>query len=1459
MAKQKPTSEAIAIIGMACIYPGAGDLSSYWRNIVNGVDAIGDVPEERWPGKFYDPQSTEVDRFYCRRGGFIDAYADFDPVKYGVMPKAAASAEPDQLLSLRIGVEALNDAGYGARDFPREKTGVIIGRGNYLSAGTLRLEQHVRLVEQTLQTVKDLLPEIAPEQLQQLREQIKRKLDYYGPDVAIGMIPNLVASRLANRLDLHGPAYTVDAACASSLLAIEQACESLRSRQSDMMLAGGLHFTHDLTFWATFCQLGALSRSQMIRPFSSNADGILAGEGIGILVLKRVSDAERDGDRIYALIHGVGSSSDGRSSSLMAPAVEGQLLALQRAWRQTGLDPEQIGLVEAHGTGTPAGDQAELQTLKEFFGAWRQPVARPVIGSVKSMIGHTMPAAGVAGVIKAALAVYHGILPPTLHCESPHELLGKTRFRVLQKHEPWQDASGKRIAAVNAFGFGGINAHVVLGAHRAEPAPFFGNTAALPKVVTIAAQSQAELLDRLRQQHWDREPGAGQWRLAIIEPTAKRLELAAKVVGKGVAWHGRNQIFFSRDGMIAAGGKLAFIFPGVDSSFEPQAEDVAAYFKLPLPEFCTKIDPSESLYKVVLGLGRLNRFLFDILGRLRIKPDGMAGHSLGEFWAMFASGMLAQERADAIMDALEQDPASMSLPDAIFLVASCSEEVATAAIAGLEDICISHDNCPHQVILCGKSGSVEIARQRLHDLQVLAQPLPFSSGFHSPMFAGHMQPYQDFYAITDLHEPLVPLWSATSGEIFPESMRDKKDLALAHLLQPVRFRKLIENMYADGYRAFIQVGTGSLPGFVDDILKNRSHLAFSANTPNRSGMMQLSHLVAALWVEGAETDLSLLAASDEAQPHTGKSTSSIRLRLGVPLVRLDQPLQLEPTFSTSASSQAGNDPLQQMFDQTLAAIRQASVDVQAVWRKRQEIHPHPMTTAASPVVISPAASDAVVSAFEKTIRRHLDVNSNIPYVLDHGLYPQREGWPVVADRHPVVPLTMEIMLLREAIEEQLPGYVVIRFEDVHAFNWLVVDKPTDIDIHLNLKTYPEIEVGIDGYMKARAIIDCHYPLPATHPQSFSNADFRNQRDAEIDAGKLYADRWMFHGPAYQGVERLGPMADNGICGRLKVPEGKGALLDNMGQLAGYWVMEEDVDCLAMPISVDKISFFGPDPAVRETFECQVLVRHLDATSCLADLQLIDDRDQAMIVMEGWQTRRYRMDKDFFVRTKQVESCLVCSELDDGVVLFDDRYDTAIVREYLARRYLNQPEMAEYEMVSPRRRRQWLNGRVAAKDAVRKYLWEKNGRGRFTLFPKELVISNDSQGQPLVAPHLTNRFSEQIYISIAHKDLFAIALAGERPVGIDIEKIESRTQAFLNLAFGDSELKILPGCDNHDLDDQWVARFWAAKEACAKQMGTGFEGNPKGFIVSEIDGQNLCVNGHWISTRVVGNYIIGWTV
>ncbi|MGH3380662.1 MAG: polyketide synthase, partial [Actinoallomurus sp.] len=451
----------VAIVGIGAVFPGAGDAPAFWGNIRAGVDAVTEVPSHRWDQSvYYAPGETgAADRFYCRRGGFVDELADFDPTRFGIMPAAVDGTEPDQLLALRAAAEAIADAG-GDDGLPdRSRVGVIIGRGGYLTPGVARLDQRVHTAHQLTAVLRDLVPTLGEDRLDTVREAFQKTL---GPEESIGLVPNFAASRVANRFDLRGPAYTVDAACASSLLAVDHAVRDLTSGRCDAVLAGGVHHCHHTTLWSVFTQLRALSLTEKIKPFDAHADGTLLSEGTGIVLLKRLSDALAAGDRVYAVIRGVGVASDGRATSMMNPLSDGQVTAVEQAWRDAGVDPaadHSVGLIEAHGTATPAGDTVELETLRRVFGSGGSPIG---LGTVKSMIGHTMPAAGVAGLIKAALALHHETLPPTLHVEEPHPALAGSRFAPVAEAAPWERPPGApRRAAVNAFGFGGINAHVV--------------------------------------------------------------------------------------------------------------------------------------------------------------------------------------------------------------------------------------------------------------------------------------------------------------------------------------------------------------------------------------------------------------------------------------------------------------------------------------------------------------------------------------------------------------------------------------------------------------------------------------------------------------------------------------------------------------------------------------------------------------------------------------------------------------------------------------------------------------------------------------------------------------------------------------------------------------------------------------------------------------------------------------
>jgi acyl transferase domain-containing protein len=457
----------VAIIGMSCIFPGAADVQTFWENIITKTDAVSDAPPD-WEGLlFYDPESTANDRIYCKRGGFLrEVY--FTPSDYGVMPRSVDGADPDHFIGLMVAAEALADAGYAEGGVPAERTQVIVGRGTYINRAFTNQLQHCLVIDQTLRILKHLHPEHDDREIEELKRQLKSGLAPFNNEVAAGLVPNVMTGRIANRLNLMGANYTVDAACASSLLSVELAAEALLSGKCDLALAGGANVAIAAPTYMLFCQLQALSKAGQIRPFDEKADGTLLGEGFGMLVLKRREDAERDQDRIYAVIKSIGVASDGRALAVLAPRVEGEQLAIHRAYQQAGIAPGTVELVEAHGTATPVGDAVEIDALTRVFGQGGSSRAWCALGTVKSMIGHLIPAAGIAGVIKTALALYHKVLPPTLHCDRPNPAFGfeKSPFYINSETRPWiHGAATPRRAGVSAFGFGGINAHAILEEH----------------------------------------------------------------------------------------------------------------------------------------------------------------------------------------------------------------------------------------------------------------------------------------------------------------------------------------------------------------------------------------------------------------------------------------------------------------------------------------------------------------------------------------------------------------------------------------------------------------------------------------------------------------------------------------------------------------------------------------------------------------------------------------------------------------------------------------------------------------------------------------------------------------------------------------------------------------------------------------------------------------------------------
>ncbi|THA82202.1 type I polyketide synthase [Streptomyces sp. A0592] len=1446
-----PRPTDAAIVGMGAVFPGAADLAAYRRNLLAGTDSIGEVPPERWdPEVYFDPEAATGpaagDRFYCRRGGFVDGLAAFDPTRFGIMPAAVEGAEPDQMLALHATAEAIADAG-GEDRLPadRSRIGVVLGRGGFMGVATARLDQRVRTAHQLAQTLRELAPELGERRIAAVRSAFQDALGPERPDASIGLVPSFTAARTANRLDLRGPAYTLDAACASSLLAVDQAVALLAGGRCDAVVAGAVHHCHIATLWSVFTQLRALSPSGSIRPFDRRADGTLLSEGTGVVVLKRLADAERDGDRVYAVIRGTGVAGDGRAASLMSPLVAGQVRALERAWREAGLDPRApgaLGLLEAHGTGTPVGDAAELDTLAQVFGPPEPDGPGIGFGSVKSMLGHTMQASGMAGLIKAALSVHEGVLPPTLHLEEPHPDLARTRMRPVAAAQPWERGPAPRRAGVNAFGFGGINAHVVLeeapAAARPRPPvrrflPLGGAAApvgpgARGDVLLIGADTPAGLSARLAAAS-PASGGEGPCRVAVVGPTPQRLALAAKVVARGRPWRGRGDVWFAPRPL---GGRVAFLFPGLEPEFAPVVDDVAERFALTPP----RLTRGASLVERALDAIATGRFFARVLPALGVEADVLAGHSLGEWAAMVAAGMYPQEAADTFLDSLS--PGDLKVPDLVYAALGCGAPRAQAALLGMDRVVVSHDNCPHQSVICGEPDQVAAVVARLRAEGVLGQELPFRSGFHTPMWEPYLGQVRAAFDRLPLRRGSLPVWSATTCAPFPSGAQEVRDLVVRHLLEPVRFRELALGLYEQGVRTFVTLGPGSLPGFVEDTLRGRPHLSVSTSSPRLGGLAALDRTCAALWSEGlgvfpagGPTDFgSGAGARPGPTARTGTAGAApgraVPLDLGSPLVRLGEaaraslagilvPAQAQAQAPTPAPAEppADRPVLLCALDAVLADTGSAARAVTEAWA----------AAGTGPGAGAPAAAGpGALADGGGTLRLSL---ATLPYVRDHCVYLQPDGWSEDSDRFPVVPMTTMLELAADAARRHArPGLAVIGYEDVRALRWLAVEPAVDVEVSVRPDGPGRMRVTLGAYASVVVLFGERYEGPPAP----DGTPLRDAGPAPVSAAALYRDRWMFHGPRFAGVHEVRSVGRDGIHGVLRALPDPGALLDAAGQLFGHWMqLRLPVDRLVFPATVDRIRLYGPPPAPLELIAATARIRAVQDVTVRGDVELRRPGGQVWARIEGWTYRRFGADERVWPMKFTPEVCGIGEPRPEGWCLARRRWSDPASQELVMRRYLGAAEREAYERLAPRARAPWLLGRIAAKDALRGLLWD-GGAG--PVFPAEVPVGNDPAGRPVAEGPLTRGFR----LSIAHKDRIAVALAHPaRPVGIDVEAVTADPDALVRIALGPDELRLAEGLAAHGdrgLPGALTA-LWCAKEAAAKADGGGLGGRPRDWRVT----------------------------
>ena len=872
--------QPIAIVGMAGAFAAAKDLGEYWANILDEVDCITDVPDSHWSvDDYYDPDPKATDKTYCKRGGFLPDI-DFDPLEFGLPPNILEVTDVSQLLSLVIAKRALADAGY-AQDNPHAaETGVVLGVSSLQQITPLVSRLQYPIWQRVLRSQRIAEPEI---------DGIiaKMRLAYvtWQEDSFPGYLSNVVAGRITNRLDLGGINCTLDAACASSLASVQLAMHELHSGNCDMMIAGGVDTNNTIMAYLSFSKTPAFTSHEHMRPFDAESDGMLIGEGVGMLVLKRLGDAERDGNRIYAVIKGIGASSDGRSKSIYAPRMEGQELAVRRALRASGCDADSIGLIEAHGTGTATGDPTEFTALRRVFGD--SGSSRIAIGSVKSQIGHTKVASGAASMIKAALSLHHKVLPPTINIERPHPKLAldDSRLYLNTSTRPWF-SDGPRRAGVSSFGFGGTNFHAILEEHSpAKPEP--GTLRPTPFAIFLHARDGAELLVACETAsvtlQRDGQPAfralVAVSKAGVLAPDTARLGFVAGSLDDAVSmidaaaallradvhaesWSHPRGIHYRRRGMDVS-GKVVALFPGQGSQYLEMGKSLCLEFPaihgayaemdalrrehgacpitdvaFPPPVFDERLR-SEHVRRLQrtdhaqAAIGSLSLGMYRVLEHAGFTPDFVAGHSLGELMALCAAGVLSEAEYRTLLHvrghAMAQPPAS-GIDAGTMLAVTGEVDAIEPFVANHVDVTIANRNSPSQFVLSGSRTALETLSAELSALGHRATFLPVSAAFHSHRVAHAQLPFAQALESVRFSPAQLPVYSNGSGQRYPDNPEAMRATLARHLVSPVNFRREIETIHAEGGRLFLEIGPGTvLTGLVRSILADVPHLAIAVN------------------------------------------------------------------------------------------------------------------------------------------------------------------------------------------------------------------------------------------------------------------------------------------------------------------------------------------------------------------------------------------------------------------------------------------------------------------------------------------------------------------------------------------------------------------------------------------------------------------------------------------------------
>jgi acyl transferase domain-containing protein/thioesterase domain-containing protein/acyl carrier protein len=803
--------EPIAIIGMGCRFPGANGLTAFWRLLQNGVDAISEVPPDRWSThEFYDPDPSIPGKTNTRWGGFLRDVDQFDSQFFGISPREATRMDPQQRILLEVAWEALEDAGLASEQLSGSRTGVYIG--------------------------------ISGNEYGQIQLGNPSLIDGYA---GTGNALSIAANRISYFFNFQGPSIALDTACSSSLVAVHLACNSLWQGESELALSGGVNLILSPAVTINFTKAGAMASDGRCKTFDARADGYVRSEGAGVVVLKPLSQALADGDPIYALIRGSAISQDGRSNGLMAPNPQAQEKVLRMALRQAGVTPDQIQYVETHGTGTFLGDPIEIQALAAVLAPGRSPDNACAIGSVKTNLGHMEAAAGVAGLIKVALALKHATLPASLHFETPNPNIpfDKIPLHVQSNTTPWPKASEPALAGVSSFGFGGTNAHIVLEEAPQTPLPYQDQATADERVylLPVSAHSSSALQSQVKayREFLKVKTGEDRHRLHDICYTASlrrahhdhRLAITGKTSDDFVnaldAYLRQENFSGMSSGRISAGRqhKPVFVFPGQGSQWFgmgrqlldresvfrealkaceqalKQYVDWSLLAELTANEPESRLDQIDilqpALFAIQVGLAALWR-------SWGLEPKAVVGHSMGEIAAAYVAGALSLEDATRIICHRSRLLKKTSGQGAMVAV-QLSLKDAREAIASYEDhLCVAVSNSPGSTVISGDPSALEelVANLRIQD--VLCQFVKVDVAAHSPQVES-LKPelVREIQGIRP-QPGTIKMYSSVIGEAIQGQALDA-DYWGQNLREPVLFAATVQRLAQDGHDIFLEM------------------------------------------------------------------------------------------------------------------------------------------------------------------------------------------------------------------------------------------------------------------------------------------------------------------------------------------------------------------------------------------------------------------------------------------------------------------------------------------------------------------------------------------------------------------------------------------------------------------------------------------------------------------------------